>query len=72
MSWAEYAMDIARLAHEAGLKTVLVTNGFITTEAAAELYPLNFSLSAIYQAKSHIKSGDILPSAAILDELCLR
>lgn len=38
--WAEYAMDIARLAHEAGLKTVLVTNGFITTEAAAELYPL--------------------------------
>ena len=38
--WAEYAIDIARLAHEAGLKTVLVSNGFITPEAAAELYPL--------------------------------
>lgn len=38
--WAEYAMDIARLAHEAGLKTVLVTNGFITPEAAEALYPL--------------------------------
>lgn len=38
--WAEYAIDIARLAHDAGLKTVLVTNGFITQEAAAELYPV--------------------------------
>jgi pyruvate formate lyase activating enzyme len=38
--WAEYAIDIARLAHDAGLKTVLVSNGFITQEAAAELYPL--------------------------------
>lgn len=38
--WTEYAMDIARLAHDAGLKTVLVSNGFITPEAAAELYPL--------------------------------
>ena len=38
--WAEYAMDIARLAHDAGLQTVLVSNGFITPEAAAELYPL--------------------------------
>ncbi len=38
--WAEYAMDIARLARDAGLKTVLVSNGFITQEAAAELYPL--------------------------------
>lgn len=38
--WAEYAIDIARLAHDAGLKTVLVSNGFITPEVAAELYPL--------------------------------
>lgn len=37
--WAEYAIDIARAAHRKGLKTVLVTNGYITPEAAAELYP---------------------------------
>ncbi len=30
--WVEYVRDVARLAHEAGLYTVMVTNGFITTE----------------------------------------
>ncbi len=38
--WAEYAMDIARLAKEEGLATVLVSNGYITPEAAQDLYPL--------------------------------
>ena len=37
--FAEYAIDIAAIAHEEGLKTILVTNGFITIEAARELYP---------------------------------
>ncbi|MBO4630849.1 MAG: AmmeMemoRadiSam system radical SAM enzyme [Lentisphaeria bacterium] len=37
--FAEYALDIAILAHQAGLKTVWVTNGFITPEAAKEIYP---------------------------------
>ncbi len=37
--FAEYAVDTAVLAHKAGLKTVFVTNGFITPEAAAEIYP---------------------------------
>lgn len=37
--WAEYALDIARAAHKTGLKTLLVTNGFITPEAAEVLYP---------------------------------
>lgn len=36
----EYMVDIAKLAREAGLGTVLVSNGFITAEARAELYPL--------------------------------
>ncbi|MDZ7288433.1 MAG: AmmeMemoRadiSam system radical SAM enzyme [candidate division KSB1 bacterium] len=31
--WAEYAIDIARLAHAHGLKTVAVTDGYITPEA---------------------------------------
>ncbi|MCP3967147.1 MAG: AmmeMemoRadiSam system radical SAM enzyme [Lentisphaerae bacterium] len=38
--FAEYAIDIAKLAHENNLKTVLVTNGYITPEAACDLYPL--------------------------------
>jgi len=29
----EYVMDVSRLAHEAGLFTVMVTNGYITSEA---------------------------------------
>ena len=37
--FAEYALDTAVLAHQAGLKTVWVTNGFITPEAAREIYP---------------------------------
>lgn len=38
--WAEYAMDIAIAAKKAGLATVLVSNGYITLEAAKDLYPL--------------------------------
>ena len=37
--FAEYAVDTAVLAHRAGLKTVFVSNGFITPEAAREIYP---------------------------------
>ena len=37
--FSEYAVDIAKLAHLAGLKTVFVTNGFISPEAAKEIYP---------------------------------
>ena len=36
----EYAIDIARLARAAGLGTVLVSNGFISSAARAALYPL--------------------------------
>lgn len=36
--WAEFAVDIARLAHERGLRTVMVTNGYITREAFGEVY----------------------------------
>jgi len=37
--WYEYVLDTARLAREAGLKNVLVTNGFINPEPLAELLP---------------------------------
>ncbi|MBV5341323.1 MAG: AmmeMemoRadiSam system radical SAM enzyme [Deltaproteobacteria bacterium] len=35
----EFAYDTARLAHEAGLKNVFVTNGYITREALATIAP---------------------------------
>lgn len=36
----EYMIDIAKLARKAGLGTVLVSNGYISAEPRAELYPL--------------------------------
>jgi len=38
--WYEYVCDTAKLAHEAGLKNVLVTNGYINAEPLRELLPL--------------------------------
>lgn len=37
--WAEYALDIAKLAKAEGVATVMVSNGYITLEAAKDLYP---------------------------------
>jgi len=36
--WAEYAIDIAKVAHAHGLKTVMVTAGYITEEALPIVY----------------------------------
>ncbi|MBP5638142.1 MAG: AmmeMemoRadiSam system radical SAM enzyme [Victivallales bacterium] len=38
--FAEYANDIARMSHDAGLKNVLVSNGYINELPSQELYPL--------------------------------
>ena len=38
--FAEYVNDIARLAHDAGLKNIIVSNGYISESASDELYPL--------------------------------
>ena len=38
--FAEYVIDIARLAHDAGLKNIIVSNGYISEAASDELYPL--------------------------------
>lgn len=37
--WHEFAYDSAKLAHQAGLKTVYVTNGYITEEALRDISP---------------------------------
>ncbi|HVJ06110.1 MAG TPA: AmmeMemoRadiSam system radical SAM enzyme [Candidatus Saccharimonadales bacterium] len=36
--WAEFVIDIARAAHEAGLNTVMVSNGYITRDAFFDVY----------------------------------
>ncbi len=36
--WAEYAIDIARLARQAGLKNVFVTAGFVSPEARPDVF----------------------------------
>jgi pyruvate formate lyase activating enzyme len=36
----EYAFDVATLAHEAGLKNVFVSNGYMSREAAEKIIPL--------------------------------
>ncbi len=37
--FGEYVIDISKLAHKSGLKTVMVTNGYITKEAIQDIYP---------------------------------
>jgi pyruvate formate lyase activating enzyme len=36
--WGEYVIDIARVAHDYGLNTVMVTNGYVTREAFFDIY----------------------------------
>jgi pyruvate formate lyase activating enzyme len=43
--WFEYVMDASRSAREAGLKNVLVTNGFINPEPLEELLPLTDAMN---------------------------
>lgn len=37
--FGEYVVDVAEKAHENGLQTVMVSNGYITQEAAKDIYP---------------------------------
>lgn len=39
LMWYEYVFDTAKLAREAGLKNILVTNGYINTKPLQELLP---------------------------------
>jgi pyruvate formate lyase activating enzyme len=36
--WGEFVIDIAKIAHEQGLNTVMVSNGYITREAFFDVY----------------------------------
>jgi pyruvate formate lyase activating enzyme len=37
-TFAEYVVDVSRAAHAAGLRTAMVTNGYMTTDAVREVY----------------------------------
>lgn len=50
--WYEMVQDTSRLAHERGLKNVLVTNGFIREEPLAELLPVIDALNVDVKAFS--------------------
>lgn len=66
----EFAYDIARLAHEAGLKNVFVTNGYISREALATIAPYvdaaNIDLKgyseAFYRDVVHARLSEVLDS----------
>lgn len=51
--WYEYVLETAKLAHEAGLKNVLVTNGFINPKPLHELLPyidaMNIDVKAFHK-----------------------
>ncbi|KPJ55714.1 MAG: hypothetical protein AMS16_03795 [Planctomycetes bacterium DG_58] len=55
--WYEFVLECAERVHEAGLKNVLVTNGFIESEPAAKWLPsggrLEPVLASAVQAKEH-------------------
>lgn len=64
--WFEYVRDTSKLAHDEGLKNVLVTNGLIREEPLEELLPLtdamNVDIKAMddefYHSLCGIKSGE--------------
>ncbi|MGI5819831.1 MAG: AmmeMemoRadiSam system radical SAM enzyme, partial [Armatimonadota bacterium] len=65
--WFEYVRDTAKLAREAGLKNVLVTNGLIREEPLEELLPvidaMNVDIKAMddgfYRSLCGIRSGEV-------------
>ncbi len=73
----EYALDTARLAHEAGLKNVFVTNGYMSSEALVLISPYldaaNVDLKAFrdetYQKYTGARLAPVLESLRKMKEL---
>ena len=69
--WGEYVMDISRLARENGLKSVMVTAGYITPQARGDVYryidAANVDLKAFTEAFYHKLTFSHL--APVLDTL---
>lgn len=74
--FGEYVADIASLARKSGLKTVMVTNGFISTEAIADIYPLidaaNIDLKSMnpdfYRERCHANLAPVLEAIVAIRE----
>ncbi len=59
--WMEYVIDVSKLAHEAGLFTVYVSNSFITHEALQEVAPYIDVLCSDIKSLSDEFYHDICP-----------
>nr|WP_273702380.1 MULTISPECIES: AmmeMemoRadiSam system radical SAM enzyme [Tepidanaerobacter] len=64
--WYEYVLECAKLAHEEGLKNVLVTNGFIEKEPLNQILPfvdaMNIDLKAFHEDfYKKLSSGRLAP-----------
>jgi len=76
--WYEYVYDTAKLAREAGLKNVLVTNGYLNPEPLVELVPwidaVNLDVKAFseefYKQNCRGRLQPVLQTAEILVERC--
>jgi len=78
LMWYEYILDTARLAREAGLKNILVTNGYINSRPLKELLPyidaINLDIKAytpgFYREVCQGKLEPVLTSAQIMATSC--
>ena len=59
--WLEYVLDVSRLAHEAGLFTVYVSNSFVTDEALEMMAPFIDVLCSDIKSLSDVFYRDICP-----------
>jgi len=63
--WLEYVIDVSRLAHEAGLYTVYVSNSFVTDEALEMMAPYVDVLCSDIKSLSDDFYHDICPTAKV-------
>jgi len=63
--WLEYVIDVSRLAHEAGLYTVYVSNSFVTDEALELMAPYVDVLCSDIKSLSDEFYHDICPTAKV-------
>lgn len=63
--WLEYVIDVSRLAHEAGLYTVYVSNSFVTDEALELMAPYVDVLCSDIKSLSDDFYHDICPTAKV-------
>lgn len=75
--WFEYTLDGAKIAHDAGLRTSYVTNGYITEEALKEIAPnldaMNIDVKAFtddfYRRRSKAKLQPVLDTCELATKL---